>query len=218
MRRLNHPVRSVLKLTVYTAAAITLTIILPVMPGEQYLHAQSQSSRETARAEMEARQRALWNLEKVKQKLSRRPSEPHLMTYQQIKDDFEQLQRVNYHLAGTVIAGQAIDYAQIRKDAAEVKKRASRLKNNLVLPEFEKDEKLQKSLDQLAASEELKPAIDALDAIVNRFVWNPVFQQPNVLDVENSVKARRDLEAILKLSEQIQKRAEALSKTAAKSQ
>lgn len=212
MRHLNRRVVSVISFIRYTAATVALVCLLPVMLLEPDAQAQTQSQREAARIDMMERQRALRNLENVKRKLSKRPPEPRL-AYQQIKEDFEQLQLANYHLSGTGASTPAHDYGQIKKNAAEVRKRASRLKTNLSLPEPDRDEKLQKSRE-VSATEELKPAIDALDALVKRFVWNPVFQHPNVLDVENSVKARLDLEAIIKLSEQIQKRAEALSKVA----
>ncbi|HEX8774140.1 MAG TPA: hypothetical protein VF735_11060 [Pyrinomonadaceae bacterium] len=206
MRHLNRRVVSVLSFICSTATAVALTCLLPVILLEQDAQAQTQSQREAARIDLAERQRALRSLENVKQKLSRRPPEPHL-AYQQIKEDFEQLQFASYHLSGSGAPTPVLDYGQIKKDAAEVRKRASRLKTNLILPEPDKDEKLQKSREAFNA-DELKPAIDALDALVKRFVWNPVFQHPNVLDVENSVKARRDLEAIIRLSEQIHKRAE----------
>jgi hypothetical protein len=212
MCRLNRRAVSVISFIFYTAAAIALNCLLPLVLLETDAHAQTQSQREAARIDLEARQRALRNLENLKRKLSRRPPEPHL-SYQQIKVDFEQLQLVNHHLAEAGASTSALDYGQIKRDASEVRKRASRLKTNLLLPEPDRDEKLQKSREAYT-SEELKPAIDTLDALVRRFVWNPVFQHPNVLDVENSVKARRDLEGIIKLSEHIQKRAEALSKLA----
>lgn len=212
MRHLNRRVVSVISFIRHTAATIALACLLPVILLEPDAQAQTQSQREAARIDMMERQRALRNLENVKRKLSRRPPEPRL-AYQQIKEDFEQLQFANYHLSGAGASTPAPDYGQIKKNAAEVRKRASRLKTNLLLPEPDRDEKLQKSREAFD-SEELKTAIDALDALVKRFVWNPVFQHPNVLDVENSLKARLDLEAIIKLSEQIHKRAEALSKLA----
>jgi hypothetical protein len=51
---------------------------------------------------------------------------------------------------------------------------------------------------------------------VKSFVWNPVFQQSGIIDVQNSAKARRDLEGILKLSEQIRKFADAVGKNSGK--
>jgi hypothetical protein len=47
------------------------------------------------------------------------------------------LQLVNHSLAGAVAEGVALDYELIKKHAAEVSKRASRLKTYLSLPEVE---------------------------------------------------------------------------------
>ncbi|HEV2764845.1 MAG TPA: hypothetical protein VGV38_17825, partial [Pyrinomonadaceae bacterium] len=64
--------------------------------------------------------------------------------------------------------------------------------------------------------EGLKPAVAALDALVNSFVWNPVFRQPDVVDLEQSSKAGRELAEIIALSERIRKCVEGLGETAAK--
>jgi hypothetical protein len=196
----------------YTAAAVTLTLLsLGALPPQQiYAQSQTQSSRELSKADIQARQRALWGLERMKWRLSERPTEPRL-AYQQIKEDHEQLQVLTYHLSEAAGAGPTLDYKQIRKDAAEVKKHATRLKINLSLPEPGKSEKPKQNGEGFS-TEELKSAIEALNALVKSFVWNPIFQQPNVVDVEHLARARRDLEGIIRLSEQIQKRAEALSK------
>ncbi|HEY6190544.1 MAG TPA: hypothetical protein VIW80_23030 [Pyrinomonadaceae bacterium] len=220
MYHLNRRVVSGLSF-VFRAVAVALTCLSPVLLLETYGQDRTQpppsqrepTSREAARLDMEARQRALRSLENVKEKLSRRTSTGPRFAYRQIREDFEQLQYANHHLNGYGELTSALDYGQVRKDASEIKKRASRLKANLMLPEGDKDEKLQRS-GEAPMTEELKPSIEALDKVVKSFAFNPVFQHPNVLDVENSVKARRDLEAIIKLSDHIQKRAEALNKLA----
>jgi hypothetical protein len=212
----NRLVSSAANLIFCTAVAFALTLLLPAMQGQSLALAQTPTPRDIGRADLEARQRALRNMDNVKAKLSKRRSEPRPVVYQQTKEDFEQLQLVNYHLSEAVASGAALDYEQLGKDAAEVKKRASRLKSSLLLLEPDKDEKPQKSRAD-TETEELKPAIAALNELVNSFVWNPVFQHPQVLDVEHSVQARRDLEGIIRLSEQLHKRAEALTKATGKS-
>jgi hypothetical protein len=211
----NRLVTSAANFILYTTVACALALLLPAMPGHSVALAQTPTPRDIGRADLEARQRALRNMENVKAKLSKRRSEPRPVVYQQTKEDFEQLQLVNYHLSEAVASVAALDYEQIRKDAGEVKKRAARLKSSLLLLEPDKDEKPQKSREESPA-EELKPAIAALNELVNSFVWNPVFQHPQVLDVEHSVQASRDLDGIIRLSEQIHKRAEALSKATGK--
>lgn len=216
MCRYNRRVKSVMYAILYTAAAATLIFL-----SASALRAQGtqptpspQAIRDARRSEMEARQRALWMLEKEAHRPEERPAEERL-AYQQIKTDFEMMQVTNFLLSDAVGLGSAPDYSRISKEAAEVKKRASRLKTNLSLPAPDKEEK-EKKIDESLPAEKLKTATADLNSLVQSFVSNPVFQQPNVVNTQHSAKAKRDLEGIIRLSEQIRKSAEALSKAAEK--
>lgn len=59
--------------------------------------------------------------------------------FKRMREDFEQLQLTNNHLYQMSSSDAALDYEQVRKDSADIKKRAARLKNDLLLPEPEKD-------------------------------------------------------------------------------
>ena len=175
----------------------------------------AQMTRDERRAEIDSRQRALWNLEKLKRNPARARPKPSPLRHQ-LEEDFEKLQLSNYHLSGKLDSTPLLlDYQQIREDAAEIRKRAARLRTNLALPQPEKNPKEKKDDDLLTVAE-LKSAITSLDALVNSFVWNPVFRKPDIVDVENSMKASLDLESIFRVSEQIRRGAEALAKDARK--
>ena len=197
----------------HAAAAVVLTLLSTgSLPAHQSPSRQSESrsTHDRRRADLEASRRALLILEKGVRRSVEKPTEQRL-AYQQIKEDFELLQVVNYQLYVAAGSDSALDYRQIRKDLTEVRKRASRLKTNLMLPEPEKGEKQKKNEVGLTA-EELRSAITALHALVRSFVTNPIFQTPGVVDAQQSAKARADLEEVIKLSEQIRRSAEALSK------
>ena len=168
------------------------------------------SRRDERRIEMAERQRALRSLDGINAKTGRKEPDRR-SSYQQVAQDFEQLQLRNLNLSGAAAAGPGLDYVRIREEAAEVRRRASRLKSALALPAV-KGEPKQKKGEPAATAEALKEAIVSLDALVKSFVWNPVFQKPDVLDAENSARAGRELEDILRLSEQIKAAAEALGK------
>jgi hypothetical protein len=207
MRCEGRKIRATLFAILCVVAAVSLISLAPCE-----LKAQTGRDAAAAKADMMARQRALWDLERMKGKLSKRPTAQRL-AYEQIKEDFEQLQVVNYNLSGE---GQTVlDYGQIKREAAEIKKRALRLKVNLSLPAWDKDEKSKKSVEELAPGN-LKSAINILDAFVKSFIASAIFQQPNIVDVEISMKASRDLEGIIRLSEQIHKLAEADGKASGK--
>lgn len=170
----------------------------------------AQSIRETRRLEMETRQRVRWEMEKLKRGGSAKATAKR-PAYRDVEEDFEQLQVRNYALAGMFAAPAPFDYAQIKREAVEVKKRAARLKVCLALPAPEAEPAPGKTVAPLTA-DGLKALVGSLDALVNRFVWNPVFRRPDIIDVGQAAKASRDLADILDASEQIQRYADTLSK------
>lgn len=166
--------------------------------------------RVTARAEMEMRQRMLWELDKVNREKPARQPEAR-PAYNEVAEEFKQLQLVNFSLVGVADPQAALDYARVRKESAEVRKRAARLKGYLSLPEVESGGR-QEKVAEMQTPEALRSAVKRLGELVNSFAWNPIFQQPDVVDLEQSTKASRDLAGIIILSEQIRKSAEELGK------
>jgi hypothetical protein len=200
--------------SVASLAAATL-IVVAAAAGTLHGEPQSQSTRDARRVEMETRQRDLWNLERAKRKPSERKRDER-PAYQQVREDFEKLQLGSYNLSGAADgSAPALDYERIQEEAAEIRKRAARLMSTLMLPEPEKGQKLKKG-DEAHAPTDLRANIAALDELVKSFVWNPIFQQSGIVDVDNSTKARRDLDRIIRLSEQIRKSAEGTGKSAGK--
>lgn len=197
------------RLAPYSLLAIHAAVLLLSL-GWLHERAQAQSVRERQlNKTIEERQKALLDLENKRERATK-PEEQQLL-YQQLRLDFEQLQVINNNLSQTISASRTLDYAQIGKDAEEIRKRALRLKTNFSLPEPEKAEKPKKNKGELTA-ETFKAALKDLDTLIKSFVENPVFQHLTVMNVEYSMKASRDLEDIIKLSQQIHKRAAALSR------
>lgn len=170
----------------------------------------AQTRRDEWRAEMESRQRAL----RKHSDAARRPppkARDSRPSYQDVAKDFEQLQVRSYQLSLAAGAGARHDYKQIREHAAEIRRRASRLKQTLALPDVP-DAPKQKRSEVAFTPGSLAAAVVSLEAAVQSFAWNPTFQRPDVVVVENSIKARHDLEEILALCERIGKAADALGK------
>ena len=133
----------------------------------------------------------------------------------QINEDFERIQIINGELKRATPSAAPLDYRFISEATAEIKKRAARLKSNLVLPESERDEK---RLKGPAASDDgqLRSSLSVLNGLIRSFVMNPVFKSAGVVDAQLSAKARRDLEDIIELSDKIRKSSEKSSKTSGK--
>jgi hypothetical protein len=186
-------------------AAFALLMLSPAASGAQ---TPTQRERDAKINDMRMRQLAMRDLERLKNPPPAKA--PARASYREVAQDFEHLQRENYALAGAA-AHQAPDYALVRKHAGEVRKRALRLKGYLSLPKVEDEEVVVRD-SEIPTPSGLKAAVASLDALVNRFAWNPVFRRPDVVDLEQSTKASRDLSAIISLSERVRRRAEELSK------
>lgn len=201
--------------TIYARAALAaaaFVVILLTPPALDAQTAQSAREREAKRLDAQQRQWALRNIDKLKE-APPDVSPDTRPTYESVGRDFEQLQLVNLSLAGAAQDGAVLDYELIKKHSGEVRRRASRLRSSLVLPEVKEQPAQPKVLEALTP-EALRSAVASLGALVNSFAWNPVFSQSNVVNLEHSAKAARDLAGIIALSERINKSAGEMSKIA----
>jgi hypothetical protein len=152
-------------------------------------------------------------IEALRKEGSKRPGEERKSVPYQLKRDFEHLQTVNNQMMAMTFTNNVLDYKLISESSMEIGKHAARLKSNLPLPEAGKAEPGQSLKDWEEIDRgRLKPALLFLDDLIMRFVTNPVFQKPEVIDLQQSSRAKRDLEAIIKLSGKIRKSAEKFAK------
>jgi len=132
--------------------------------------------------------------------------------YEQVSEDFHRLQLVNNEMMQATFPAKAAytpDSNYISKSTNEIHKRAKRLLSNLRLPEAEiKGQKL--ANEDIANANQLKSALFELDSLVMSFIGNPTFKHPNVVDVVDSVRAKRDLLGIIELSRRIKQSSEKL--------
>jgi hypothetical protein len=132
----------------------------------------------------------------------------------QINEDFARIQVVNNALARAVASGDELDLKLVAQAASEIRKRAGRLKENLILPE--QFEARPKGSDVVEPGQ-LKESLVALDRLIVSFVSNPGFRSVRVVDPQWSAGARRDLEEIIELSARLKKGCEHLHRAAQKS-
>lgn len=148
-----------------------------------------------------------------KQRRAPLKTDPRL-AFAQIRDDFRRIQIVNQEVMQAVSSGNGLDYKYISEATAEIKKRAARLKLNMVFPESEKEESSRKTPEP--DDYNLKPSLVALDNLIFSFVHNPVFRDAGVIDAKLGGKARRDLDIIIELSDKVRKIAERMRKNTEK--
>lgn len=118
-----------------------------------------------------------------------------------LRDDFRKLQIVNNDLMKRTFVESKIKPKEIRASLGEMRKLAQRLRTSFNLPE-------PKSSDKGTVTDynvTLSPGLLLLDQAVMRFVENPFFQQPKVLDMELVSRAGTDLNEILRLTDFLRK-------------
>jgi vacuolar-type H+-ATPase catalytic subunit A/Vma1 len=139
----------------------------------------------------------------------------HVKRYQpqvldQIREDFLQIQIIDREvIRGRALADQ-FDLHLVAKSAGEIRKRSSRLKENLALLRSEAPPADRSRAAVEATREGLRTSLAELSDLIEEFVSNPMFEQSKVVDARLSSKARRDIEAIIELSRQVKRSSEKL--------
>jgi hypothetical protein len=129
----------------------------------------------------------------------------------QINEDFKALQILNNGVMTEGTSKDGVDYNSLARLLAEIGSKASRLKSNLALP---KGEGKSRTKEIVASSPPaFKDELVKFDEVVVRFRANPIFLQPNVVEVELARQAAADLQLIIEKSKTLKKAAVALAKS-----
>src|SRR5205085_1813515 len=131
---------------------------------------------------------------------------------EQTKQDFKRIQLVRNEMVDNLVAKKPLDYKLVSEQAAEINKRAGRLKSFLMRPAAEgekKDEAKHVEYD----GDALKGALVKLCNAIYSFTGNPMFKDPGVVDAQKAAKAGGDLMNIIELSDDIRRNADRLGKS-----
>ena len=131
-----------------------------------------------------------------------------------MKEDFTRIQVLRNDIARNLVAHKPLDYRLISEQTAEINKRASRL--NLYMRAHAAEGEKENNLPELK-SEEMIGALVRLCKLIDSFTENPALKNAATIDSKDAAKARenkanadRDLLAIIKLSNSLQKKSENL--------
>jgi hypothetical protein len=129
----------------------------------------------------------------------------------QTQEDFTRILTLHNEIVRLISSDRALDYHFVSEAASEIRKRASRLQDILVLGEASKEE--EKTDKAPIESSEMKGALVTLCKQIKSFVTNPVIETPGTFDAVQTARARQDLESVIHLSGRIKKDANRLSKS-----
>jgi hypothetical protein len=142
----------------------------------------------------------------------RTPAEEKL-ALAQIAEDFERIQVINNKMMSAAMSAAKPDYASIAGTTAEIKKRASRIRDNLRLPKADSEPTTKEpEHKQVVDAARMKAALISLDRSIMSFIKNPIFKEPGVVDIQHAARAGQDLETIIGFSQLISKDSERLRK------
>jgi hypothetical protein len=130
---------------------------------------------------------------------------------EQIEQDFNRVLTLHNEIVRAISSGQRLDFEFVADATEEIKKRATRLQSTLALEQQEK-------VDTPAAAigpdhDKIKAALTTLCKEIKSFVTNPVIEKPGTVSADELARARNDLDAIIKLSDQIRKDSKKLDNT-----
>ena len=134
----------------------------------------------------------------------------------EVNEDLARLKELNDGInANATATDQQLNYKTIVEHATEIRKRSTRLNIDLALPPEEKETK---RISKDAENGALQPALVALNKLLDSFLNNPIFSDAGAIDLQLAAKARRDLDDIIVLSDQLRKNADKWSKKSSKTQ
>jgi hypothetical protein len=134
-------------------------------------------------------------------------------TLGEIKKDFLRIQIVNNELLQSVTSENSLDYKYIADAASKIKTLAGRLNSNFALGKSQTEDH---PPEYEFSQEVLKASLFSLYSLIVRFVDNPIFRERGVFDIQQTKKAKQDVDGIMTLTEQIKTIAKRLGKEASK--
>lgn len=142
------------------------------------------------------------------------PEDALATKYEEIKLDFEQIQKSQDSIITSYKSGEKVDYAQIGKSALEIKKSATRLNSNLFPPPVKNldEKKVDNAEKQTKKSKTIRDIIVELDNTIGSFAASPMFQNLRTPDPEVAGKTKIDLARIIEFSEILAAEAEKMIK------
>jgi len=129
----------------------------------------------------------------------------------QVREDFKQLQALNNKMMAETWSKPSLDYAFVSDMISHIRGKASRLRLNLNLPQPDATEKPVPN-KIISNASEFRAALMVLDRTIMNFVSNPLFQHPNMIEIKQGADARRDLETVISLTDDLRKTASRLVK------
>ena len=132
--------------------------------------------------------------------------------FPQINDDFQHIQEVHNQIVRMLQPGKELNYDRLGDLADDLRKRSTRLRENLALPVPEKTQTPPTHVEEVT-NDHMQKTIGALHDLVVSFVASPLFKNLGVLDTKVIDEASKNLDNIIDVSGEIKRDSKILSKS-----
>ena len=172
-------------------------LLITVVPG--VLAQGSRASTVAAGVQGDIRSRE-WALMHIPDEVNKHFKKEQVSLFDQVRDDFTHIQLIDNHMMQKVFVQNILDEKFIASSVSEIRKRATRLRENLDLPRVNHSNKRDKT-EPAVQTDLTRTRLNSLDQSITSFVGNPLFKEPKVIDSKLAEQAGLDLDRIIRLSE-----------------
>ena len=135
--------------------------------------------------------------------------------FPQINEDFQRIQVIHNEIVRLLQSDKGLNYSRLAELTDDMKKRGTRLRENLALPEREKTDQ-HPAHSETVDETHMKKTIVTLHDLVVTFVASPIFKNLGVVDAKVIEDARDNLDQLIDVSDEIKREAKTLGKSAGK--
>lgn len=136
--------------------------------------------------------------------------------FPQINEDFQRIQIIHNEIVRMLKPEKSLDYDRLAELTDDMKKRSSRLRENLALPEPEEKTEPKAEHSETIDESHMKDNIVVLHDLVVSFVGNPLFKNLGVVDATVINGASENLNNIIDVSDEIKREAKLLGRSSAR--
>ena len=197
----------------FASAAVLLALAAP-SPAQQQgapMRAPTGAHSDPAAARIRDEQRREMQLRGIEAEVANSKEMSVKAAAEQLNQDFKRIQVIRNEIAHALKVEGVLDFKRVSGQAAEVRKRALRMQTYLALRDKGADEKGGEGRAEYD-DRGMEDALVRLCKRIDSFVANPRFTSPDVVDVDATAKASRDLREIIALSGDIRSSADRLGR------
>jgi len=129
--------------------------------------------------------------------------------FPQINEDFQRIQVIHNEIVRMLQPDKGLNFDRLADLTGDMKKRGARLRENLALPEPDKNDPGHAHSEAIDEAHIKRTIADLHDVIVS-FVANPIFKNIGVVDPKTIDSATKDLNNMIDLNDEIKKEAKTL--------